>query len=119
MTEPVTRGPRLGASRPWLVLKLGVIGTSTFVVLGGIVAALTGTDSASTPSWLGAASGWLTFGFGFSAIVTWVAGLVDCARRTDMSLSKRAGVFSLLFIGNFVGSTLYFLLMPAPESPDD
>lgn len=99
-------------SRSWVVLKAGVIGTSTFLVLGGVLAAFSKADPAAAPSWLDVATGWLALGFGVSAIVTWVAAMVDCARRSDLAPVRRAGVFALLFIGNFVGATLYYLLMP-------
>ena len=103
------------ATGTWKALKVGVWTTVGSVVVSGI--ALTSS------SWLGVGqqlsstlAGAVGVVFAIAAVFTWFAGMANCLKRPTNAPGRRAIVFVLLVIGNFVGAIVYLLVAGPPPA---
>jgi len=64
------------------------------------------------PRWLDVFGDLVSMLFAISATISWAAVLVDCTTRRDLHGQRRALLLVLLYVGNWVGATLYFMFMP-------
>jgi predicted transporter len=104
------------ARQSWEALKAGTVVTIAFVALGAVVSVAfkwLGTDQSVTDAVL------LILGLLFltAALFTWFAGMADVLKRTGLTIGRRAVVFGLLLVGNFVGAIIYRLAV-GPHAPD-